>query len=133
MPRTPPWRVRILGRAPYANGPHCCIRRVESTPDPDIFEKYCDTPPISIAILLQKYALPLAESSKNTTNLYRDTPPICIAILLQKYQGHGVVGTPPIRKPEKPLRFISGEASEGSFPATVVPKMATPEILFFPN
>ena len=61
------------------------FRRVTSTPDPDIFEKYRDTPPVSIAILLRKYALPLAESSIYTTNLYRDTPPICIAILLQKY------------------------------------------------
>ena len=60
------------------------IRRVTSIPDPDILEKYRDTPPISIAILLQKYALPLAESSIYTTNLYHDTPPICIAILLQK-------------------------------------------------
>ena len=51
------------------------IRRVESTPDPDIFEKYRDTPPIFIAILLPKYALLLAESS-----IY--TPPICIAIRL---------------------------------------------------
>ena len=51
----------------------------------DTFEKYRDTPPISIAILLQNYALPLAESSIYATNLYRDTPPICIAILLQKY------------------------------------------------
>ena len=40
---------------------------------------------ISIAIVLQKYALLLAESSIYTTNLYHDTPPICIAILLQKY------------------------------------------------
>ena len=54
-------------------------------PDTDIFEKYRDTPPISIAILLQKHALPLAESSTYTTNLYHDMPPICIAILLQKY------------------------------------------------
>ena len=61
------------------------IRRVELTPDPDTFEKYRDTPPISIAILLQKHALFLAESSIYTTNLYHDTPPICIAILLQKY------------------------------------------------
>ena len=43
---------------------------------PDTFEKYPDTPPISIAILLQKYVLHLAESSKNTTNLYHDTAPI---------------------------------------------------------
>ena len=61
------------------------IRRVESTPDPDTFEKYRDTPPISIVILLQKYALPLADSTTYTTNLYHDMPPICIAILLQKY------------------------------------------------
>ena len=61
------------------------FRRVKSTLDPDTFEKYRDTPPISIAILLQKYALLLAESSIYTTNLYHATPPICIAILLQKY------------------------------------------------
>ena len=34
---------------------------------------------------LQKYALLLAGSSMYTTNLHHDTPPICIAILLQKY------------------------------------------------
>ena len=56
-----------------------------STPDPETFEKYRDTPPISFAIFLQKYALLLAESSIYTTNLHHDTPPICIAILLQKY------------------------------------------------
>ena len=61
------------------------IRRVKSTPDPDTFEKYRDTPPISIAILLQRYALFLAESRIYTTSLYHNTAPICIAILLQKY------------------------------------------------
>ena len=61
------------------------FRRAKSTPDPDTFEKYRDTPPTSIAILLQKYALFLAESCIYTTNLYHDTPHICIAILLQKY------------------------------------------------
>ena len=61
------------------------IRGVTSTPDPDTFEKYCDAPPISIAILLQKYALLLAESSLYATDLYHNTPPICIAILLRKY------------------------------------------------
>ena len=30
----------------------------------------------------------------DTTNLYHDTPPICIAILLQKYQGQGSLGFP---------------------------------------
>ena len=48
-------------------------------PDPDTFEKYRDTPPISIA------PSSLAESSIYTTKLYHDTAPICIAILLQKY------------------------------------------------
>ena len=52
---------------------------------PILLQKSRDTPPISIAILLQKYALFLAESSVYTANLYHDTPPFCIAILLQKY------------------------------------------------
>ena len=74
-------------RTGYIHHKHCYefIRRVESTLDPDTFEKYCYTPPISIAILLQKYALLSAESSVHIANLYHDTPPICIAILLQKY------------------------------------------------
>ena len=33
------------------------VRRAKSTPDPDTLEKYCDAPPISIAIIFQKYAL----------------------------------------------------------------------------
>ena len=33
------------------------IKRVKWTPDPDTFEKYRDTPPVSFAILWQKYAL----------------------------------------------------------------------------
>ena len=45
------------------------VRRVESTPDPDTLEKYRDTPPTSIAILLQKHALFLAESSIYTIRL----------------------------------------------------------------
>ena len=57
----------------------------KSTPDPNIFGNHRDAPPTSIAILLQNYALLLAESSIYTTSLYHDTPPICIAILLQKY------------------------------------------------
>ena len=56
---------------------------------PDTFKKYRDTPPICIAILLQKYALSLAETSIYTTNLYHDTAPMSIAILLQKYSGQG--------------------------------------------
>ena len=46
----------------------------ESRIDPDTFENYRDTPPISIAMLLQKYALLLAESSIYATNLYHDAP-----------------------------------------------------------
>ena len=42
---------------------------------PDTFEKYRDTPPVSIAILLHKYALFLAQRV-----VY--TPPICITIRL---------------------------------------------------
>ena len=45
-------------------------------------------------MLLQKYALPLAESSIYTTNLYHGTPPICIAILLQKYWDQGSLEHP---------------------------------------
>ena len=59
--------------------------RVKSPLNPDTFEKYRDTPPISITILLQKYALFLAESSIYTTYLFHDTPHICIAMLLQEY------------------------------------------------
>ena len=65
------------------------FRRVKSAPDPDTFQKYRDTPPTSIAILLHMYALLLAESSTYTTNLYHDTALICIAILLENYSGHG--------------------------------------------
>ena len=44
----------------------------------DTFEKYRDTPPVSSAMFLQKYAALLAESSTYTANLYHDTAPICI-------------------------------------------------------
>ena len=62
--------------------------------DTNTFEKYRDTPPISIAILWQKYALLLAESSTNTTSLYHDTPPICIAILFRSIRVRGRWNTP---------------------------------------
>ena len=52
---------------------------------PRNFERYRDTPLISIAVLLQKHALLLSELSIYTTNLYHNTVPISIAILLQKY------------------------------------------------
>ena len=64
------------------------LRRVKATPDPNTFEKYRDTPPISIAILLQKYAF-LAESNIYNTNLYHDLPPICIAKTFAEVWGQG--------------------------------------------
>ena len=64
---------------------HHVIRRVKSTPDPDTCEKVSRYTSHFYGILLQMYALPVAESSIYTTNLYHDTPPICIAILLRKY------------------------------------------------
>ena len=72
------------------------FRRIKSTPDTDTFEKYRDAPPSSIAILMQKYVLLLAESSIYTTNVYHDTAPICIAILLQKYSGQGSLEHPQV-------------------------------------
>ena len=62
--------------------------RIKWSPDPDTFEKYRDAPPISIAMLLQKYPPLLAESSVYT-KLYHDAPPICIATLLQTKRGQG--------------------------------------------
>ena len=38
----------------------------QESPDPGAFEKYRDTPPISIAILLQKYAQLEGGSRKST-------------------------------------------------------------------
>ena len=72
------------------------IRRIESTPDSDTFEKYNDIRPISIAMLLQKHALLLAESSVYSTSLYYDMPP---SHLYRDTSAEvlvlGVVGTPP--------------------------------------
>ena len=48
------------------------VRRIKSTLHPDTLEKYRATPPISIAMLFQKYVLLLAENSIYTTNLYHD-------------------------------------------------------------
>ena len=48
--------------------------RVKSTPHPDTSEKYRDTPPISIGIFWQKYALLWQKMTY--------TPPICITIRL---------------------------------------------------
>ena len=93
------------------------LRRIQSTPDPDTFEKYRDTPPISIAIFGQKYALLLADSSIYTINLYHDTASICITIQLpfvSRYfagvLGPGVVGTLPICS----LLLITGKWQKSS-------------------
>ena len=50
------------------------------------------------------YALPVAESSIYTTNLYHDTPPICIAILLRKYSGLGSLGHSQIKHALWPIK-----------------------------
>ena len=72
-------------RRQYSKSQSTTIRRVKSTPDPDTCEKVSRYTSHVYGILLQMYALPVAESSIYTTNLYHDTPPICIAILLRKY------------------------------------------------
>ena len=72
--------LTVLGAPP--NKTENLVRRVKPTPDPDTLEKYRETPPVSIEILLQNYAVLLAESSTCTAHLYQDTAPICIAILL---------------------------------------------------
>ena len=61
------------------------FRRVTSTPDLGIFQKYRDTPHNFIAIFLQKFAILLAGNSIYASSLYHEAPPICIAMLLQKY------------------------------------------------
>ena len=71
------------------------IRSVKSTPDPDTFEKYRDTPPISMAYF--------CKSMPPSWQRVAYTPPICITIRLPfvsryfcKVLGSGVVGTLPI-------------------------------------
>ena len=73
------------------------FRRVTSTPDPDTFGKYRDTPPISIMILLcakscillgRKSYIHLEFESRYGSHLYRET--------FAKLLGSGVVGTPPL-------------------------------------
>ena len=59
----------------FQKSPPCKFRRVESTPDPDTFEKYRDTPSVSIArCFCKSIRLLLAEV------VY--TPPICLTIRL---------------------------------------------------
>ena len=43
---------------------------------------YCNTPPISLAVLLVAYALKKGNCHQYSSHLYRSTPPICIAIRL---------------------------------------------------
>ena len=71
--------LRSLGPLPETpelpRNPSRSFSSHKSLTDPDTLENYRDTPPISSAMLLQKYALLLAESS-----IY--TPPICVTIRL---------------------------------------------------
>ena len=71
-------------------------------PDLDTFEKYRDTPPISSAMLLQKYILFLAESGMYTTTLHHNTPLICIAIFCRSIRVKGCWNTP------KPCDYSDG-------------------------
>ena len=73
-----------------------CLQQSQIDPWPRyLVQKHHNTPPICIAILLQKYALFLAESSIYTTNLYHDAAPICIRDTFAEVLGSGVVGTSP--------------------------------------
>ena len=74
---------------PLFNFPN--LRRMSETPNHHYFsKKYCNTPPICIAVRLQfvlqcvwcPYALRKGEYSQYSSHLYRNTPPICIAIRL---------------------------------------------------
>ena len=49
------------------------------------FEKHRDTHPISIAMLLQRYALLWEEIRSHTINLYHNTALMCFTMLSQKY------------------------------------------------
>ena len=72
-------------------------RRVKSTPGPDTFEKYRDTPSfLSRYICKIMPFLLLAESSTCTTNLYHDVAPVCVTILFAEVLGSEVVGTLPM-------------------------------------
>ena len=69
LPRTLPWNfIAILSAPPRL------VRRVESTPDPNTFEKYRDTPPISMAYF--------CKSMPSSWQKVVYSPPICIAIRL---------------------------------------------------
>ena len=57
------------------------------TPDRDAFEKYGDTPAISIGMLLQKYAVFLVGSHMFTTDLYGLHLRLVSRCLLQKCRG----------------------------------------------
>ena len=52
---------------------------------------------MSIVILLQKYALVLAESSFYTTNMYHDTALICIAMLCRSIRVRGSLDRPQLK------------------------------------
>ena len=52
------------------------LRIVKSTPDPNTFGKHRDTPPVSVVMLLQKYVLLLAESSRKTSPSFEKCNPL---------------------------------------------------------
>ena len=97
--------------SPSLLSPH--LPEVTSTPDPKSYEKYRGTPPISIAIVLQKYALFLPESLIviYTTSLCHDMAPLCIPIFLQKYEDQGAFEQPPNKMITKPNSIICVKCS----------------------
>ena len=70
-----------------------CIKDSHIDPEPDTFEKFRDTPPISVAMFLPKHVLVLVGNDMYTTHLYHHTAPIRDAS--PEILGSGVVGTPP--------------------------------------
>ena len=72
------------------------LRGVKWTPDPNSFEKYPDTHLISIAMLLQKFALILGESSMYTASRYAS---YLHRTYFAEASWSGVLGTPLINFP----------------------------------
>ena len=96
---------------------------------PILLQKYRDTPPISIVILLRKYPLVLAESRKYSANVYHDTSHL-YRDTLAEVLGSGVVGTPPQLLPyEMPREHspLKGRKLEGSEGDTGWGKLMNPE------
>ena len=85
--------LKMLWLGYYPN--NSLLRRVTPIPDPYIFERHRDTRPMSIAILLLKYARFLVGSSTQTTHLYGIYLPFVSRCFVEAL-GSDVVATLPI-------------------------------------